>query len=147
MNELTLRGINSFLPTLTEIRRWSDRRKRIEVPLFSGYVFVNILPSNEDRVRVLRVDGTVRFVGTTASGTAIPEHQIEAVRAVVEQRVSWAEHPFLRAGQRIRIRGGALDGVEGIFQVRDGQNRLVVSVDAIQRSLAIRLEGYDFETV
>lgn len=144
---LMLRGVNVFLPTLTEVHRWSDRRKKVELPVFSGYVFVNVPSSNEERVRVLRVDGVVRFVGPTVGGTAIPEEQIEAVRALLEHNVPWASHPFLKAGQRIRIRGGALDGMEGIFQDRNGENSLILSVDAIQRSLAVRIEGYDFEVV
>jgi transcription antitermination factor NusG len=132
---------------LIEIHRWSDRRKRVELPLFSGYVFVQVPPTNEERVRVLRCHGAVRFVGPTAAGTPIPPEQIVAVRTLVEQNVPWASHPFLKAGQRIRIRGGALDGIEGLFQVRNGEDSLILSVDAIQRSLSVAIKGYDFEVL
>jgi transcriptional antiterminator NusG len=140
-------GIVTFLPTATEVHRWSDRKKKVEVPLFSGYVFVQVAPTNEERVRVLRADGVVRFVGTSAEGTPIPEEEIESVRSLINQKVPWAAHPFLKVGQRIRIRGGALDGVEGIFQSPRGEDMLVVSVDAIQRSLSISIRGYNIEIV
>jgi transcriptional antiterminator NusG len=141
------RGIMTYLPTVTEVHRWSDRKKKVEVPLFSGYVFVHVAPTNEERVRVLRADGVVRFVGASAEGTPIPEEEIESVRSLIDQKVPWAAHPFLKVGQRIRIRGGALDGVEGIFQSRSGEDILVVSVNAIQRSLSISIRGYNIEVV
>jgi len=89
----------------------------------------------------------VRFVGQYTEGTPIPDDQIEAVRAVLAQRVPWVSHPFLEMGQRVRIRGGALDGVEGIFLSKNDDNTLVVSIDAMRRSLAIRIKGNDIEVL
>jgi transcription antitermination factor NusG len=140
-------GIPHYLPVVTEVHRWSDRKKKVEMPLFSGYVFVQIPATNEDRVRVLRTDGVVRFVGHCPGGTPIPEEEITSVRTLVDQEVPWATHPFLQVGQRIRIRGGALDGLEGFFQSQSGHDVLVVSVSAIQRSLSVSLRGYDIEVV
>ena len=139
------RGIAHYLPIVTEIHRWSDRKKKVELPLFSGYVFVQVPPTNEERVRVLRVDGVVRFVGHAVGGTPIPEEQIESIRMLVDQKLPCSSHPFLKAGQRIRIRGGALDGMEGIFQSRNGEDMLVISVDALQRSLLVSIRGYNIE--
>jgi transcriptional antiterminator NusG len=140
-------GITYYLPVITEVHRWSDRRKKVEVPLFSGYVFVQIIPTNEERVRVLRTNGAVGFVGHSPGGTPIPGEQIDAVRTLVDQKVPWVTHPFLQAGQRIRIRGGALDGVEGIFQSRNGEDVMIVSVNAIQRSLSVSIHGYNIEVM
>lgn len=78
---------------------------------------------------------------------AIPDHQIESVRTLLSQAAPWRSHPFVKAGQRVRIRGGALDGVEGIFVSENSDHSLVVSVDVIQRSLAVRIDGYDVEPV
>jgi len=86
-------------------------------------------------------------VGTRGEGTPIPDEQIDAVRRITEEHFEWHTHPFLKIGQRVRIRSGALDGVEGILTARSGESTLVVSVDAIQRSLAVRIEGYDVEPV
>jgi transcription antitermination factor NusG len=141
------KGLATFLPLVNEVRRWSDRSKSIEVPLFSCYVFVKIMPTNEDRLRVLCTDSVFDFVGVPRHGTPIPDQQIEAVRTVVEKRVEWQSYPFLKIGQHVRIRSGALDGVEGILVGRNGRDTLVVSVDLIQRSLAVRIDGYSVEPV
>src|ERR1039458_5960145 len=113
------KGLTTFLPLVTEVRRWSDRQKVLELPLFSCYVFVKIMNTNEDRLRVLSTDSVFDFVGVRRQGTPIPDEQIEAVRTIVEERVSWQSHPFLKIGQRVRIRSGALDGVEGILVDRN----------------------------
>lgn len=141
------KGLTTFLPLITEIRRWSDRKKTIEVPLFGCYVFVKILPTNEERMKVLCTDSVFDLVGVSRQGTPIPDEQIDAVRIIVEERVNWETYPFLKIGQRVRIRSGALDGVEGILVSRDGKRSVVVSVDAVQRSLAVRVEGYEIEAV
>jgi len=140
-------GVTTFLPLVREVRQWSDRRKLIESPLFSCYVFVRILPNNRERLKVLRLNGVLGFVGTQGMGIPIPDDQIEAVRLLTEEQLPLCSHPFLKIGQRVRIRTGALSGVEGILTGRSGERTLVVSLDAIQRSLSVRIEGYDVEPV
>lgn len=144
-HQLQARGLSTFLPFVSEVHRWSDRRKLIETPLFPCYVFVRLVPTSEARVHVLRTDGVVRFVGQPVEGTPIPDEQIESVRTLLSHRVPWASQPFVKMGQRVRIHGGALEGVEGFVVSGDGHDTLVVSVDAIQRSLAVRIRGYDIE--
>ena len=139
------RGVKTFLPLVTEVHRWSDRKKSVELPLFGCYVFVKLCPTGEERLRVLRVDGVFKFVGARGLGTPIAESQIEAVRTLIGQQIPWSAHPFLQIGQRVRVRGGSLDGVEGILLARNDDSTLVVSIDAIQRSLAVRIQGYDVE--
>src|SRR5580658_7551931 len=138
-------GVNTFLPMVTEVHSWSDRKKSVELPLFGCYVFVRLAPSSEERLRVLRVDSVLSFVGIRGQGTPIPDLQIDAVRMLIEEQLPWSTHPFLKIGQRVRIRSGALTGLEGILVSRNGDRTLVLSVDAIQRSLAVRIEGYDVE--
>ena len=140
-------GVTSFLPLVSEVHRWSDRRKTVELPLFSCYVFVRIAPTGEDRLRVCRINGVFGIVGVRGEGIPIPDEQIEAVRTLVTEQLQWSVHPFLKIGQRVRIRGGSMDGVEGILTARNGDRTLIISVDAIQRSLAVRIEGYDVEPV
>jgi len=139
------RGFEALLPTIAQTHRWSDRDKVVEVPLFGCYVFVRMQMTNEMFYRVANLDGVFRFVGTGSMGTAIPNEQIEAVQAVVSQKLPFSIYPFLNIGQRVRIRGGSMDGVEGILVARDGDRKLVVSIDAIQRSMAVQIEGYDLE--
>jgi transcription antitermination factor NusG len=140
-------GLTAFLPTIKEVHRWSDRRKSVELPLFSCYVFAKIVPSNEERIRILRTHGVIGLVGTRGEGTPIPDEQMDAIRTVLAQDLACGPHPFLKIGQRVRVRSGALDGLEGVLISKNGDNTLVVSVDAIQRSLAVRIDGYQVEAV
>jgi len=141
------RGVPTFLPVISEVHRWSDRKKVVQSPMFSCYVFARIAPTNPERIRVLRVDGVLRLVGARGEGTPIPEDQIESVRLLLQEHVSWSPHEFLKIGQRVRITSGALDGMEGVLLSRNGEDTLVISVDAIQRSLAVRVEGYQVEAI
>jgi transcription antitermination factor NusG len=145
--ELRLSGLTTFLPLVKEVRNWSDRRKVVELPLFSCYLFVKLVPRNVERVRVLRVNGVIKFVGPSGIGIPIPDEEIHSVRALVEEQLPLCSHPFLKVGQRVRIRSGALNGVEGILVSRGRDCTLVVSLNAIQRSLSVRIQGYDVEPV
>jgi transcription antitermination factor NusG len=138
-------GMTSFLPTVKRVRQWSDRRKVVEFPIFSCYVFAKLPPTHEYRLKVLRINGVLKFVGIHGAGIPIPEEQINALRVLVEEQLPLCSHPFLKLGQRVRIRSGALSGVEGILISRNGARTLVVSVDAIQRSLSVQISGYDVE--
>ncbi len=140
-------GITSFLPLVKQVRQWSDRRKVVEFPAFGCYVFVRLVPNHQERLRVLRVNGVLKFVGIHGAGIEIPEEQINAVRTLVEEQLPVCSHPFLKLGQRVRIRSGALNGVEGILISRNGERSLVVSLDVIQRSLSVKISGYDVEPV
>ncbi len=140
-------GMETFVPTTVEVHRWSDRKKKVEVPLFSCYVFVRCTLSAEDRTRVYRVESVHGFVGSRGSSLPIPNEQIESIQKVLTQTAPWRSYPFLKVGQRVRVRGGAMDGVEGVFLSENGDHSLIISVDAIQRSMAVRIDGYDVEPV
>ncbi len=138
-------GMETFLPVVREVHHWSDRKKKVEVPLFGCYVFVRCALLPEDRTLVYRIDSVLGFVGARGVGMPIPDEQIESVRTVLQQAAVWRSHPFLKAGQRVRVRGGALDGIEGVFLAENGDHSLIISIDAIQRSMAVRIDGYDVE--
>ena len=144
--QLQTRGIETFLPVVTQTHRWSDRKKQVEVPLFSGYTFVRLAySSNEQRIQVLQTHGVAGFVGVQRTGVAIPDNQIEDIRTLLSNKVDMKTHSFLKVGQRVRVRGGALDGVQGILVSHSGERSLVISLEPIERSLSIRVEGYDVE--
>ena len=146
-DQLEKQGIENFLPLVKRTRKWSDRTKEVELPLFSGYTFVRVVLSSPDRLRVLQTHGVAGFVGINCSGTAIPENQIQDIRTLLSSKVPFEEQPFLRVGQRVRIRGGALDGVEGILSAQNDDRSLVISLEPIQRSLSVRIQGYTVEPV
>jgi transcription antitermination factor NusG len=140
-------GICHLLPLVTEVRRWSDRKQKLSVPLFPGYIFVKVAKSPDTLLRVLKVPGVINFVGNHRGPMAIPEEEIESVRAVVAHGSGVAPYPYLAAGDRVRIVHGALAGVEGVF-VRSGpDSKLVISIEMIQRSVAISVDGCDIEAV
>ena len=119
----------------------------MQVSLFPGYTFVRVDATAESYVRVLQTPGVVGFVGTGRRGIPIPDKQIEDIQTVLAQNIPCAIFPFLRVGQRLRIRGGCLDGIEGRLVTLKGDRSLVISVEPILRSLAIRLDGYDVEII
>jgi transcription antitermination factor NusG len=145
--ELQEKGIRTFLPLSSALHQWSDRRRMVNVPLFPGYVFVRIAPLLNERVGVLRTNGVQGFVGVRNMGVPIPDDEIDAVRAIVEEQVAFEPYPYLKVGQRVCIRGGSLDGVSGVLNAVNGDQSLIISVNLIQRSIAMRIEGYKVEAI
>ena len=132
-DEIQDKGISAFLPLVTQIHRWSDRRKEVDLPLFPGYVFVRTSPSPDARISVLRTPGVAGFVGSQGRGTGI--------------RITPGRAGFLQINRPVRIRGGSLDGVVGTLVAKNSDQSLVVSVDLIKRSISVRVSGYEVEEV
>jgi transcription antitermination factor NusG len=145
-SQLQGKGVEVFLPLLNQTHRWSDRQKIISVPLFSGYVFVRWQPSAPSRTPVLRTEGVMGFVQVHGDASPIPARQIDDLRSLLAQKLPCTLHAFLKVGQRVRIRGGCLDGLEGIL-AQSSQKTLVISIECIQRSVAVTIEGYELEPV
>jgi transcription termination/antitermination protein NusG len=140
-------AIVHFLPLFNEERRWSDRKQMVTLPLFAGYVFVKITIAPELQLRVLKVPGIVDFVGNRKVPLAIPESDIESVRAVVTRGVACSPHPSLKAGCRVRVVRGALTGVEGTLIRSGAESKLVICVEMIQRSVSVSVAVSDVEPV
>jgi transcription antitermination factor NusG len=140
--ELQQKQVQAYLPLFSEEREWSDRRVSVDMPLFPGYVFVKIPQDHNSRVTVLRTLGVRNFVGTRGFGDPIPEAEIESVRAVLARGIPFSVSPFLNVGERVRILDGSLEGVEGILTAVNGDKSLIISVELIQRSLAMRVSGF-----
>jgi len=145
-SQLAGKGLEVFLPLRHENREWSDRQKVISVPLFPGYAFVRSVRSVALRLQVLQTAGVMGFVSFAGTAAVVPQKQIEDLRLLLAQAVPFTLYPFLRVGQRVRIRGGCLDGVEGLLAQRD-KGTLVISIESIQRSLAVEIQGYQVEPI
>jgi transcription antitermination factor NusG len=143
--ELRDKDLDVFLPLLASKRQWSDRKQTVQLPLFPSYLFVRIPETLATRLTVLSTNGVSNFVGPRGSGIPIPESEIESVRAILALGVSIQVHPFLTVGQRVRIRGSSLDGVEGILMAKNDDFSLIISIQLIQRSLSMRIAGYQVE--
>ncbi len=144
---LETKGIEAFLPLISQLHRWSDRKKLVRVPLFPGYLFVRLNGTADLRLQALETRGIVGFVGSGGKGLPIPDKQIQDIQTVLASKAPCALFPFLRAGQRVRIRGGCLDGIEGILVARNEDRSLVISVEPILQSVAIRIKGYEIEVL
>jgi transcriptional antiterminator RfaH len=136
---LRVRGMESFLPLYRERRRWSDRFKEIDLPLFPGYVFCQFDPQN--RLPVLTVPGVVLVVGVGKHPVPIDETEIEAIQAAVRSGYPTQPSPFLQIGHKVRIEHGPLCGIEGILTGFRGHRRLVLSITLLQRSVAVEING------
>ena len=143
--QLQGKGIEIFLPLVKQVHRWSDRRQVIEVPLFAGYGFVHLYLDPKTRLRVVQTAGVFGFVGCNGEASPIPWKQIEDIQQVLAKDVPCAMYPFLKVGQKVRIRGGCLDGLEGILADCSSDKTLLISMEAIERTVAIHVEGYDIE--
>jgi len=129
----------TFSPLYKVRRRWSDRFKIIEAPLFPGYIFCRI--DLEHRLPVLTTPGVVQIVGFGMRPAPVEESEIAALQTIVNSDLPLKPWPYLRQGQTIRIEYGPLSGVEGILLKFKNQNRLVASVSLLQRSVAVELDG------
>ena len=142
---LQSRGMTTYLPLVSEVHRWSDRRKIVQMPLFSCYTFV-LMPLVPGLCAVvMRIEGVLQFVGVRGQGIPIPEQQIDSIRTLLSTKAQYTVCPFLTTGQHVRIRGGVLDGIEGILVARNGDRTLLISIEPIQRSLAVRIGDYQVQ--
>jgi transcription antitermination factor NusG len=141
---LVQRQIEHYLPLYRSQRKWSDgSRVTLDLPLFPGYLFVHI--KRTERVRVLDVPGALAVVGGTGrEPVAMPDEAIDALRTGLHMR-RVEPHPLLTAGQRARIRSGALAGMEGIVVRWKTGFRVVLTLEHIQRSIAVEVGGEDLE--
>jgi transcription antitermination factor NusG len=139
--QLDLRSIEHFLPLYESVRKWKDRRKLVEFPLFPGYIFVRI--PLQERMRVLLTPGVVRLVGFDNRPAALPDEEIDALRSVLVRGLHSEPHPYLSVGRRVRIVRGALEGLEGVLIRKKGRVRLVLSIDLIRQSAMIEVDSAD----
>jgi len=139
------RGISSCLPTYVSGRRWKDRRKVLEMPLFPGYVFVHM--NAENRIEVLRVPGIRGFIVFQGRPARVETVEMENLQLSLLGPMRVLPHPFLKSGRRVRIRSGAMTGVEGILLRMRDQTRLVLSVTLLRRSVSVEVDATDVEPI
>ncbi len=140
------KGFEAFLPVYSSRHPWSDRIKELELPLFAGYLFCR-MSLEERRLPVLTTPGVRGIVGMGGTPTPVPEGEIDAVRAIIASGLATRPWPFVQVGDRVRLRGGSLEGVEGILVATKTHHRLVVSVEILCRSVAVDIDQAWVEAV
>ena len=138
------RNVCCFLPVYRSERRWKDRRKRLELALFPGYVFVHM--DLVHRLKVLQLPGVVRFVSFNGEPANLPAEEIETLQGRLSGGMEIEPHPYLRVGRRVRVRRGVMKGLEGIVVRRKDCCRIVFSIDLIMRSVAVEVDEADLES-
>jgi transcription antitermination factor NusG len=135
---LQAKGYPEFLPVYHKRARWSDRMKKIEAPLFPGYVFGKF--HFHRRLPILTIPGLVRIVGAGSNPEPVDEAELDAVRAFAASGLPVMPWPFLQAGDRVLIENGSLAGLEGILLQSKSHCRVVISVELLQRSVAVEID-------
>ena len=139
--QLVQRSVQNFLPLYASFRKWKDRRVKLELPLFPGYIFVQM--ALRDRLKVLQISGVSNLVGFGGTPTALPDGEIEILRTSLGTGIRAEPYPFLTAGRRVRVKEGPLAGLQGILVRRKSKARFVLSVDLIVRSIALEIDETD----
>jgi transcription antitermination factor NusG len=144
-HQFASRGIEYFLPSYEKVSRWRDRRVRLQLPLFPGYIFVRI-PLRE-RLRALEISSVACLVGFGGAATPMPDVEMDALQKGLASQLRSEPHPYLRVGRRVRIKSGPLTGLEGILIRKKGSLRFVVSVDLILQSVATDVDIADIDPI
>ena len=147
---LLQKSINTFSPKMEVWSKRKDRKKRIMIPVFAGYLFVEFDLNNQTRLNILTTPGVVRILGKRVGGEpiAIPEDQIQAIRRLVESKIEMKRIEYPQIGEKARIKDGPFKGIEGMVLKMDlKKDTFVVSIDLLQRAVALEMEGFLIEKI
>jgi transcription antitermination factor NusG len=132
-------GYEEFLPLYKCRKRWSDRIKEMQAPLFPGYLFCQFDP--QDRLPILKTPGVIQIVGYNRQPIAVDEDEIKSIQTLVTSGIPNQPWPFLKVGEKVRIEAGPLRGLEGVLVGFKGNRRLILSVSLLQRSVAVEIDA------
>jgi transcriptional antiterminator NusG len=146
--ELNRKGIVTFLPRVKRPRQWKDRKKLVEFPLFPGYLFFQVVARHEHFLPVVKTKGAVTILSRTPGfPTLVPNSEIESLKAVVANEEIIDIYPHLKEGMHVRVCRGLLTGAEGVLQSREDHYLLMVNIEILGRSVAVRIFAEDVEPV
>lgn len=140
-DQLDKQGIEPLLPTVKRLSQWKDRKKEIEVPLFSGYCFVRF--SQLEKTPVQKIMGVVEIVGSGSRPEPIPEQEIDALRRLMTSVLPYDPHPYLHEGMKVEVVRGPLQGAHGILLRKEKRHRLVIGVRVIQQAAVVEIDVND----
>lgn len=143
---LTDKSIHTFLPKIEVWSRRRDRRKRMQIPLFPGYLFVNVELDNYICLDILKTPGVAYIVGNNGKCHPIPGNQIVSIQNALAKGALLTSYPYLKVGRRVRVVNGPLTGCEGILlRYKTNKQRLIMSVDLLGQSLSTEIDEADVE--
>lgn len=140
------KGIDASLPMMTVVRKWSDRKKKMQIPLFRGYVFVKI-DVNIDNLNVLQTAGVVKFIGIRNKPSRIPDEQIHWMHMLVAESDTVRAEKEIPVGQRVRVMIGPFKGIKGVVRRVGSRSRLVVLIESIMQAISIDIKPEHLEKI
>jgi|Deesub1362A_J573_1020465.scaffolds.fasta_scaffold00004_232 transcription antitermination factor NusG len=144
--ELTKKGIETYLPSVKRLRRWKDRKKFVEFPLFPGYLFVHIRPNPEEFINVLKTMGAVTLVSAESGRpTPVPPEEINSLKLLLKSGKDFDIYPHLKERTRVRVKRGPLKGAEGVLKSKEDQHIFLVNIELLGRSLGVKIYADDIE--
>jgi transcription antitermination factor NusG len=148
LKRLEQKSIELFLPTMECWSKRKDRRKRICVPLFPGYVFVRALLDNHTNVQIVKTPGALSILRNSEGPLSIPDQQIDCLKTIIKSSEVITPHTYLKEGGLVRVKRGVLEGCVGVLIRQDSKRgRLVVNIDIIQQAVGVELDIEDVEPV
>lgn len=138
MEHFESKSLEAFLPTFTAESRWKDRRVRLQTPIFPGYVFARINASH--RNKILSSPGVIRMLCFNGMPAPIDDVEIESIKLCMEQGMAFEPCSFLEVGDRVRVKSGVLEGLEGYISRRKNDRRLIVPITLIHQSVTIEVD-------
>ena len=140
--------IEAFLPKLEVWSRRKDRKKKIHKALFPGYLFVYDSLDPRQRLEILKTPGVVKILGNSKGPVSVPEAQIESIKTILDGKSAVTPFPYLKEGQLVRVVEGPLKGCEGfLLKIKEGKEKLIISVDLLERSVAVEIHGASVEPI
>ncbi len=143
--QLAEKGYEQFVPLYRSRRRWADRVKDLDLPLFPSYVFCRV--TSQSAGRIVTTPGVVRIVGAGNVPVPVDEDEVRALQRVSTRREGLEPWPYVHVGQRVELRAGPLRGLQGVLVQASGGDRLIVSVSLLQRSVSVRIDACDVAPV
>lgn len=143
-SQLEKRSLEVFLPKVWKWSRRKDRRKKIEKPLFPGYLFVRTLLDSQAHLEIIKCHGVVNILGYSRDATTpVPDQEIDSIKILLSSRAAIEAHPYLRVGETVKVVSGPFEDVVGRVTELRGRRRLVVSVDILRKSVSVVLDKAD----
>jgi transcription antitermination factor NusG len=143
--QLQLRLVETFLPTYKHTSTWKDRRVKLDLPLFAGYVFTRV--PERDRLKVISVPGVIRMLSYRGAPVAVSDAEIDAIRRCVGSGAKLEPHRYITVGDRVRVREGVFEGLNGIIVRENNQCKLVISIELIHQSVSLEIDPNCLELV
>jgi transcriptional antiterminator NusG len=140
-DQLEKKQVEVFLPTIGKWSHWKDRKKKIDWPLFPGYLFARF--EVDERIKILKCDGVSQIISNNGQMSPVPEIEIESIRTLVESELAYDPVPLIKEGDMVKVTHGPLKGVVGRLVRKGAHARLVLSVDLIGQAVSVEVDASD----